>query len=954
MRNIPTEGLDYLSNSSAIQTCFAVRIEATNSTDSTPVYFYLTDAPMQISFDGNQYLPNRIINVGNLTLASGLQTHKLNVDVAGEWQDELDRGLVGPASSQSYLNKEIIVYKLYFNLDGSLVNMGNDTGGLYYFRGLITNINIKESIKSGSSTVTWSCANHFEDFNTVNGRLTDDQVHRGLVPDSGNLIPSQAAKRVAHQTDKGFIRSNVAIDTLGSYTTKETKYRTKSSWGGFKTKTEEYQEDVVREVDLKFNLAAKFLPTIYGVRQVSGIPIFIDTDKNDPSKVTVVYAVCEGEIDGFLNMYIEGIPVICSSSGDAVDTVCIGSQTSGHTLGKVNSSGVGDSDPAAHGSTLYIDTNDTTGVFTFYNGKSDQTADPGMVAKAAANGYTLQDGDVDYWTNDHKLLDTAYVVMEYTLNEDATSIPEIEFVVQGKKVEVYTSASASTTKQSLNPVWQLLEYMTSDMYGGNLSYNDFNIESFIAVGNQLDIIDTGYEETWTNYSRYLGWYNTSVDNRQTMQCNTLLPGSSPVIENIKGILLQFNGTINLIDGEYHLSMRRVTPAVADIDVSDIRGAINTKEQSNKSTWNTIQANIQDPAMGWSSNKVTFFNNVYKLQDRSIEKKGTVSYKHITNYYTARTRAEQALNQSRYSRTFTFDVWHKFTALTPNDVITLTYGRYNFNNKLLMVDKVVAKKDGLLTLTVQDYDPSIYATSADADNSDNEVSIVRGVPKPVDLQVDDYVGTDIGVSLVLNWQPVLVGGISHYIVKWGTERQTVLATQQQVFPSRGTDPRAYIDVYNLIPGTEYTFEIKTVLSSGKASGWSELVHTAGLSNANLPNVSDFRFLNIAEGTIDEFVGGSAFLSWEGIVDPNVTGYVVEVLLGSEDGQSDASRTILGTWEINKTIDSPERITWEYTIQNNIADYATTNSGAVGAFRDMSFRIKARNNNGGLSTIWSYID
>ena len=154
--------------------------------------------------------------------------------------------------------------------------------------------------------------------------------------------------------------------------------------------------------------------------------------------------------------------------------------------------------------------------------------------------------------------------------------------------------------------------------------------------------------------------------------------------------------------------------------------------------------------------------------------------------------------------------------------------------------------------------------------------------------------------------------------------------------------------------EYTFEIKSVLSSGKASGWSQLVHTAGLSNANLPNVSDFRFMNIAEGTIDEFVGGSAFLSWEGIVDPNVTGYVVEVLLGSQDGQSDLARTILGTWEINKTIDAPERINWEYTITNNIADYATTNGGSVGAFRDMSFRIKARNNNGGLSTIWSYID
>ena len=137
MRNIPTEGMDYLTYNSAIQTCFAVRIEAANSTDGSPVYFYLTNASVQVEFDGNQYLPNRIINVGNLTLASGLQTHKLNIDVAGEWQDELDRGLVGPASNQSYLNKEILVYKLYFEQDGSLVNMSDQTGGLHYFKGLI-------------------------------------------------------------------------------------------------------------------------------------------------------------------------------------------------------------------------------------------------------------------------------------------------------------------------------------------------------------------------------------------------------------------------------------------------------------------------------------------------------------------------------------------------------------------------------------------------------------------------------------------------------------------------------------------------------------------------------------------------------------------------------------------------------------------------------------------------
>ena len=46
-------------------------------------------------------------------------------------------------------------------------------------------------------------------------------------------------------------------------------------WFGGK-RLETYYEDVVRSVDLRFDLQAKILPTVYGVRRVKGNTVFAD------------------------------------------------------------------------------------------------------------------------------------------------------------------------------------------------------------------------------------------------------------------------------------------------------------------------------------------------------------------------------------------------------------------------------------------------------------------------------------------------------------------------------------------------------------------------------------------------------------------------------------------------------------------------------------------------------
>ena len=53
------------------------------------------------------------------------------------------------------------------------------------------------------------------------------------------------------------------------------------------------------------------------VEAIPGIPVFADTANTDSKKVFVADALCEGEIHGLYNMYIDGVPLICTDANDA-------------------------------------------------------------------------------------------------------------------------------------------------------------------------------------------------------------------------------------------------------------------------------------------------------------------------------------------------------------------------------------------------------------------------------------------------------------------------------------------------------------------------------------------------------------------------------------------------------------------------------------------------------------
>lgn len=248
----------------------------------------------------------------------------------------------------SFINREVFIYKAYFNADtNTIIGAPVDL-----FKGIIQNVSFEDTEQQ--IRVTWGLTSHWGDFAQVKGRVTSDEFHRAL-DENGTPRPQSTAKPI-YAYDKGFMHAETSINILAKYftTTNEvTDVKSKKGFLGIGAKTRVIRQDITREnvTELNFQLAAKSIPVIYGVRVTEGIGVFADTLKNDSSTVYAITALCEGEIGGIYDVYVDGQSLICSDKADydarteevsratqdneAIEVFCRGRADRGDVLGSL-------------------------------------------------------------------------------------------------------------------------------------------------------------------------------------------------------------------------------------------------------------------------------------------------------------------------------------------------------------------------------------------------------------------------------------------------------------------------------------------------------------------------------------------------------------------------------------------------------------------------------------------
>ena len=220
-------------------------------------------------------------------------------------------------ASPSFLHRQVFVYKVFIDPDdGSIIG---DTGVLV-FKGIIANSSLSED--ASNTVVNWNVTSHWGDFEGVQGRLTTDETHRSL--NSENQPSVEQGIRPEYAGDLGFLHAETSLSAIATYNTKGQGSKMKSKrrggiaglFGGKYYVTETWEYDIQNEVDLNIHLQAKHLPVVYGVQRLNSIPIFADTLNSDSKQVYTADAICEGEIHGIYNIYVDDVPLICTDDND--------------------------------------------------------------------------------------------------------------------------------------------------------------------------------------------------------------------------------------------------------------------------------------------------------------------------------------------------------------------------------------------------------------------------------------------------------------------------------------------------------------------------------------------------------------------------------------------------------------------------------------------------------------
>lgn len=208
----------------------------------------------------------------------------------------------------------------------------------------------------------------------------------------------------------------------------------------------------------------KKLPVVYGTRKVGGVRTFVGVPESDSTKLHIVLALCEGEIEAIDEVYIDDRP---STETDISPLVTIYKYTGTYTQ-------------CAH-----------TELLSAFSNVNATECLKGVAA--------------------------VHVVL--TANKDVfSSFPRITCVIRGRKLY---DVRTDTTAYSANPALAVYDYLTDSVYGKGLLAADIGAQSFIDAANYCDTtmeesIGSGVNIPYFECNSYLDTANTLAENLRSL------------------------------------------------------------------------------------------------------------------------------------------------------------------------------------------------------------------------------------------------------------------------------------------------------------------------------------------------------------------------------------------------------------------------------------------------------
>ena len=430
------------------------------------------------------------------------------------------------------------------------------------------------------------------------------------------------------------------------------------SWLAPKPEIPEFQQDTQAQgvlVNKQSNNAN--IPVVYGTRKVGGVRVFLETSGTDNQYLYGALVMCEGEINAITSVIVDDATVTFSGS-------------------------------FAHGTT--ITSNDSRfgtniRIQPFF-GTDDQVASSLLTTLSS-------------WTSNHRLRGLCYLAFRIEWSNDLfTGIPNIQAIIQGRKISTFDSSSNETTGQfSTNPAFCLLDYLRNERFGKGIPIGDIDIPSFY----------TASQVAVTQVTPFSGGSQINL-----FDCNAVIDTGQKLIDNTRTILKGMRGFLPYTQGKYKLIIETTGSSVLTLNEDNIIGGIQVSSSRKNEKFNRVQVNFVNPDKNFQSDTIVYDtdHSTLKTADGGFLQEGVVDLPTITNPYQALEFGEIVLKRSRDNLGLQLTANYQAMNLAIGDLVAVTHSITGFSSKVFRVMGMAINPSFEVSLSLIEHDDSWYTFS----------------------------------------------------------------------------------------------------------------------------------------------------------------------------------------------------------------------------------------------------
>ena len=327
---------------------------------------------------------------------------------------------------------------------------------------------------------------------------------------------------------------------------------------------------------------------------------------------------------------------------------------------------------------------------------------------------TYEVGEIVWTINGHgKVLASADLNTNGTIkaaNKPSGTLPQASALTGANAGGTNRTGAIALEKVSGNPTSaQFLDLDTELHYGNTGNPIVKKTTSTRSLGSGYDLYDACEVKYW----KYIGWEDRTQRFATRHQMNQTIDTSAPLFDNVNQMLTQFNGILRYSNGKYQLDIKTKAKDISEfhglekINTDKIIGDIKITDKGITKTFNSVTTGYIDPQNNFNSKNITFYNSIYKAEDKGISRQGQYKAPGITNYYNNRMNIKQMLDESRSGITATFTGSPETYVLLPGNIIAITYERFNWQDKLFRILSMSPRDDLLVEFTVIEHNDDAY-------------------------------------------------------------------------------------------------------------------------------------------------------------------------------------------------------------------------------------------------------